>query len=205
MELWGLTGGIASGKSTVSRMLRAHGATIIDADALAREVVAPGTEGLAAVVERFGPDVLLPDGSLDRKKLGERVFSDATARADLNAITHPRIAQLALQRTAEAEQAGARVVVYDAPLLVENRLHELMGMKQVLVVACSRETQLRRLMQRDGLTLAQARARLAAQLPLSEKKKAATVVFQNDGKVEDLQRQVDQFWTGHAPGSERPN
>jgi len=192
VELWGLTGGIASGKSTVSNVLRQLGAVVVDADLLAREVLAPGSDGLTAVVERFGQGVLAPDGTLDRKKLGAVVFTDAKARADLGAISHPRIAALSAQRTLEAEAAGARVVVYDAPLLVENGLHH--GMQEVLVVAVTPETQKQRLMGRDGISEAEALQRMASQLPLAEKRKVATVVFENDGTRAELEAQVKRFW-----------
>lgn len=197
MELWGLTGGIACGKSTVAARLRQLGATVIDADVLAREVVAPGSPGLEAVVQRFGPGILKPDGSLDRAALGAVVFADPAARADLNAITHPRIAALSAEQTAQAQAAGAPVVIYEAPLLIENGLHH--GMNQVLVVAAPAHVQLARLMARDGLDEAAARARVASQLPLAEKRKAATVVFENDGSPAQLVDQVDRFWRVQAP------
>jgi len=195
--LWGLTGGIACGKSTVSRLLEQQGATIIDADVLAREVVAPGSDGLRDIVSTFGPGVLAPDGTLDRKVLGAAVFGDEGKRRALNAITHPRIAALAAQRTQEALARGDRVVIYDAPLLMENNLHH--GMEQVLVVAASEETQLRRLKERDGLDEAAARARMASQMPLDQKRQHATHVFENDGTLEQLEAQVHRFWQAHAP------
>lgn len=197
MELWGLTGGIACGKSTVSRMLAAHGAVIVDADLLARDVVAPGSEGLAELVASFGPSILAADGTLDRKALGVRVFADPEARGRLNRITHPRIAALSAQRTQAAEASGAHVCVYDAPLLVENGLHR--GMQQVLVVSCRPDVQLQRLMARDGLDEAAARARVASQMPLEQKRAVATVVLENDGPVQGLQAQVDAFWAAAAP------
>lgn len=127
MRVIGLTGGIASGKSTVAAMLRALGAPIVDADLLAREVVEPGTPALAEIEARFGAEVLGPDGRLDRKRLGERVFADPGARAALNAITHPRIAQASAAALAELATAGHKVAFYEAALLVENRLHERLG------------------------------------------------------------------------------
>ncbi|MBI5496930.1 MAG: dephospho-CoA kinase [Deltaproteobacteria bacterium] len=192
MEIWGLTGGIACGKSTVSRLLAAHGAAIVDADLLARRVVATGTDGLAAVVARFGPDLLAPDGTLDRKRLGALVFADAQARRDLNAITHPRIAQAAQHEVAQAAARGAPVAIYDAALLVENGLHH--GLREVLVVAASEPTQVARLRARDGLTEDEARARIRSQAPLEDKRRAATCVFENDGSLQHLQAQVDRFW-----------
>lgn len=196
MERWGLTGGIASGKSLAAQRLRQWGLTVVDADALAREVVAAGSPGLAEVVARFGPGVLRPDGSLDRPALGARVFSDAAARVDLNAITHPRIAALAGARAEQARAAGARVFVYEAPLLVENGLHR--GLDEVLLVAVSPQTQLERLQSRDGLGLEAARARLAAQLPLDDKRRAATVVFDNEGTAAQLLARVDAFLEARA-------
>lgn len=195
--LWGLTGGIACGKSTVSRLLEKKGATIIDADVLAREVVAPGSDGLREIVSTFGPGVLTPEGALDRKALGAAVFGDEGKRRALNAITHPRIAALSAQRTQEAMARGDRVVIYDAPLLVENGLHH--GMEQVLVVAATEATQLRRLRERDGLDEAAARARMASQMPVAQKRAVATQVFENDGTLAELEAQVEKFWAAHAP------
>lgn len=189
MKLYGLTGGIATGKSTVTAMFRALGLPVIDADALAREVVEPGQPALAELGARF-PGVIGPDGRLDRKKLGERVFGDPAERAALNAITHPRIRELALRRTAELAETGAPVALYDAPLLIENRLHE--GMDGVILVWCPREVQRARLMARDGLTEAQAEARLASQLPIDAKRPYATWLIDNSGALEATRAQVEQ-------------
>lgn len=197
MELWGLTGGIACGKSTVSGMLAQRGAVIVDADQLARDVVAPGQPAWTALVEAFGPSALAPDGQIDRKYLGTLIFGDNDARARLNAITHPAIAVLAAQRTAQAQAGGAAVCIYDAPLLVENGLHH--GLREVLVVTAQPQTQLQRLVQRDGLTPAQAQARMDAQMPVAEKARVATHVFANDGALADLEAQVAAFWTATAP------
>jgi dephospho-CoA kinase len=197
MELWGLTGGIACGKSTVSRLLAQRGAVIIDADVMARAVVEKGSDGLAELVKVFGAGILLPDGTLDRKALGQKVFGDEKARAALNAITHPRIAALSAQKTQDALAQGARVAVYDAPLLIENGLHH--GMQEVLVVAASPDTQVARLRQRDGLSEADARARMASQMPVEEKRKVATQVFENQGSLQDLEQQVETFWRRVSP------
>lgn len=191
MRIFGLTGGIASGKSTVSTMLRELGAHVLDADVIAREVVAPGTPGLAAIVEHFG-DVLAPDGSLDRKALGERIFGSQAERAALEAITHPRIRQAFLEQTWALADRGVTELFYDAALLIENRLHE--GMDAVIVVWVPREVQLTRLMSRDALSPAQAEARLAAQLPLDEKRKLATEVIDNSGSHEQTRAQVQALW-----------
>jgi dephospho-CoA kinase len=161
---------------------------VIDADQIAREVVMPGGEALAEIVAAFGEEMLGADGALDRAKLGARVFGDAGARATLNMITHPRIGQRMWQRAEEAGAAGHRWVVYDAALLVENRIHLMLD--SLIVVAASRATQLERVMSRDGLTLEAAEARLASQLPLEDKVSVADHVIWNDGTVEETAAQV---------------
>lgn len=188
----GLTGGIASGKSTVSAMLRELGAEIIDADQVARDVVAPGTPALAEIAERF-PGVVSPEGKLDRAALGRRVFSSVEDRASLNAITHPRIQAEVLARTEALAARGAPVAVYDAALLVENGLHHAMD-GGVILVAASAETQRARIVARDGLTPADAEARIRAQLPLEEKRRHARWVIENDGDLESLRAQVERTW-----------
>lgn len=193
MKLIGLTGGIASGKSAVARMLRARGVPVIDADQLARDVVAPGTDGLRAIVERFGAGVLLDDGTLDRKKLGAVVFGDDAARRDLNAITHPRVAQLAMEKLEALRASGAPVAVYEVPLLFENNLEGMMD--ATVLVAARDDVQLARLMARDGIDEAAARARMNAQMPLAEKRKRATFVLENDGTLGDAERQLDEIWS----------
>ncbi|HJL04535.1 MAG TPA: dephospho-CoA kinase [Polyangiaceae bacterium LLY-WYZ-15_(1-7)] len=185
----GLTGGIASGKSTVAALFAGLGIPVVDADQLAREVVAPGTEGLAAIVETFGDAYLAEDGSLDRKKLGALVFDDAGARRKLNAITHPRIAQAAMKRMAELQSHPAPYVLYEAALLVENRIHEAFG--ALVVVSVDEATQVARLRERDGLSEAEARARLEAQLPLAEKVAVADYVIDNGGTREQTAAQVE--------------
>jgi len=191
VKLYGLTGGIASGKSTVSRMLRELGAHVLDADVIAREVVEPGTPGLKAVAERF-PGVLDPDGRLDRAKLGARVFGDPQERAALNALLHPLIGQQFMLRTQALAEQGVERVLYDAPLLIENRLH--LGMDGVVLVWVPREVQKARLMARDGLDEAAAEARLAAQLPLDEKRQHATWVVDNSGELGTTRARVDEVW-----------
>jgi dephospho-CoA kinase len=186
----GLTGGIASGKSTVAATFRDLGVPIVDADAVAREVVLPGTPGLTAIVSSFGPEVLLPDGSLDRKKLGERIFGDEAARRTLNAITHPRIAAESARRVAELSTGPAPYVIYEAALLVENGLAR--AFDALVVVAVDPETQVRRLMARDGIDEAAARGRLATQLPLEDKIAMADHVIDNGGTREETRRRVEE-------------
>lgn len=187
----GLTGGIGSGKSTVSARLRELGAVVVDYDLLAREAVEPGTPALAAIRERFGDAVVAADGSLDRPALGQVVFADDTARRDLEAITHPAIRDLAAARVAAAPDDA--VVVHDHPLLVE------MGMAAscdvVVVVDLSPELQVRRLVEQRGMTEADARARLAAQTSREARLAAADEVLDNQGTPEDLRAAVDALWT----------
>jgi dephospho-CoA kinase len=186
----GLTGGIGAGKSEVSRRLGALGAVVVDADLIAREVVAPGTPGLAAVVVEFGTDVLLPDGSLDRPKLGSVVFADPARLAALNAIVHPLVGQ----RSAELEaRAGTDdVVVHDVPLLAENKLSFRYDL--VVVVDAADGTRLRRLVELRGMAEAEARARMAAQAGREERLAVADLVIDNDGPLERLAPQVDALW-----------
>jgi dephospho-CoA kinase len=193
MRVIGLTGGIASGKSTVSEMLRELGAPIVDADLLARQVVEPGAPALAEIVERFGAGVLDEDGRLDRKKLGAIVFDDAAARRDLNRITHPRIAAAGQEAIAAHGAAGAAVVIYDAALIVENNLHRALA--GLIVVSLPRDVQRQRLMERDDIDAEAAEARIAAQLPLEEKVAVADYVVDNSGTLEQTRSQVEAIWT----------
>jgi dephospho-CoA kinase len=189
VHLFGLTGGIASGKSTVAARLRARGLPVIDADALAREVVAPGSEGLRAVVEAFGSAVLGPDGALDRKALARVAFADPAARKKLESITHPRIGALALERAAAHGRAGEPLVCYEAALLVENGLAD--AFRPLVVVSCPPEVQLARVRARDHASEQDARARIAAQRPLAEKVAAADHVIDTSGTLGDNARQTD--------------
>jgi len=191
VRIYGLTGGIASGKSTVSQMLRELGAHVLDADAIAREVVEPGTLGLAEVGARF-PGVIGPEGRLDRAKLGARVFADPTERAALNALLHPRIREAFLEKTQALAAQGVARVLYDAPLLIENGLH--VGLDGVVLVWVPRELQKARLKARDGLEDAGAEARLAAQLPLDAKREHATWLIDNTGDREATRAQVQEVW-----------
>lgn len=177
MRLVGLTGGIATGKSTFAAALRALGVPVVDADQLARGVVAPGAPALAEVAARFGPGVLAADGTLDRKALGALVFADPAARRRLEAITHPAIRRAMEAETARLAAAGHDLAFYDTPLLYEVGLEPAMAL--VVVVVAPPEAQLARLRARDGLTAAEAQARLAAQLPVAEKAARADVVVDN--------------------------
>ncbi|MEV2247137.1 dephospho-CoA kinase [Streptomyces sp. NPDC049970] len=187
----GLTGGIGAGKSEVSLLLARHGAVVIDADRIAREVVEPGTPGLTAVVEAFGPGILRPDGSLDRPALGSIVFADSGRLATLNGIVHPLVGA----RSAELERAAGdgAVVVHDVPLLTENGLAPLYDL--VVVVDASPETQLHRLVTLRGMTESDAKARMAAQATRAERLAVADVVVDNDGPISDLGPQVGRVWS----------
>ncbi|TME49402.1 MAG: dephospho-CoA kinase [Chloroflexi bacterium] len=192
MRLIGLTGGIATGKSEVAAMLAEHGATVVDADELAREVVRPGEPALADIASRFGAGVLTPDGTLDRERLGEIVFADASARRDLEGITHARIAALMQQRIADAAAREAPVVVLDIPLLLERDLENTVD--GVLLVHAPAGVQLARVASRDHLTDDAARQRLAAQLPIDEKRTRATWIIDNSSDLDSTRRQVDAWW-----------
>ena len=190
----GLTGGIGSGKSTVSALLASYGAVVIDADLLAREVVSPGTPGLAAIVEGFGAGVLLPGGGLDRPALGAIVFGDPAQLARLNAIVHPLIAARTADLRRAAESAGAPVVVHDIALLIENGLAGQYD--EVVVVLAGPEVQLDRLVRLRGMADADARARMAAQASDEQRLAVATRVLHNAGSLEALEPQVRALWAG---------
>ena len=205
----GLTGGIASGKTAVADALAAHGAVVVDADLLAREVVEPGTPGLAAVVERFGTAVLTPEGRLDRPQLGRIVFGDEPARRDLEQIVHPGVRR----RAAEIEAAAPTdaVVVHVIPLLVETG--QARDFDRCVVVDLDPATQLRRLQERNGLSVEDARARMSAQADRADRLAVADRVLDNNGSPEELRRQVDRLWdelraaadadAGRSPGAHR--
>ena len=186
----GLTGGIGSGKSEVSRLLVESGAVLIDADRIAREVVAPGTPGLEAVVEAFGTDVLAPDGSLDRPALGSIVFADPDRLAVLNSIVHPLVGARSRQLETAAPQDA--VVVHDVPLLAENGLAPRYDL--VIVVDAFPETQLDRLVRLRGMTQEDARARMAAQASREKRLEIADIVIDNNGSREELRRRVREVW-----------
>lgn len=188
MKLIGLTGGIASGKSAVSAILRKLGAQVIDADALAREVVAPYQPAWNEIVETFGNEVLQPDKTLDRKKLRRIVFDDPEARKQLEAITHPKIRQLAQEKIQDCAATGAPLVVYEAPLLFEANIH--LWLRPIVLVACDMTTQKRRLRERDHLTEAEVEQHLGAQMSLEEKRRLADYVIDNTGSLSDLEDKV---------------
>lgn len=190
MTTVGLTGGIASGKSLVGDRLAQLGAVVIDADQLARDVVEPGTPGLAQVRVRFGDEVIRLDGSLDRGKLGDIIFSDAAARADLNAIIHPAVREEAARLAAEAPADA--VIVQMIPLLVETGQQD--NFDAVIVVDVPDDVQLARLMARNNLSEAEARARIASQASRRERLAAATHVIDNSASVDETLRQVDELW-----------
>ena len=189
LNVFGLTGGIGSGKSTAAALFRERGVPVVDADELAREAVAPGSPGLAQVLEAFGPQIRAADGSLDRKQLGALVFADAEARKRLNAITHPLVRRLSQERFAALDHEGVPLAGYDVPLLFEVGLDAVL--RPIVVVVAREATQLERIQARDGISEAAARARLASQLPLADKQKRADYVLYNNGTPAALAAQVD--------------
>jgi dephospho-CoA kinase len=188
VKLIGLTGGIASGKSSVSAILRRLGAQIIDADALAREIVEPHQPAWNEIVNTFGNEILQSDQTLNRKKLRKLVFDEPNARKQLEAITHPKIRRLAQEKIAESVATGASLVVYEAPLLFETGIH--LWLRPVILVACDTATQKRRLQKRDNLTEAEIEQHLGAQMSLEEKRKLADYVIENNGTLEKLESAV---------------
>jgi len=191
--LVGLTGGIATGKSTVSEMLRRRGCVLIDADVLAREVVEPGEPALRQIVDEFGGDVLGPDGRLDRKKLGAIVFADPARRKTLEAITHPAIRERFARRLAELDEQGfAGVVVFDAAVMIESGNYK--NVDRLVVVATDEATQRARLEARDGMSAEQAIVRIRSQMPVSEKAKLADYVIDNAGDRASTEQRVEQVY-----------
>jgi dephospho-CoA kinase len=186
----GLTGGIGAGKSEVSKRLAAQGAVVIDADLIAREVVAPGTDGLAEIVAAFGPGILTPDGALDRVGLGDIVFADPDKLAGLNAIVHPRVGM----RMGELEDSAGpgAVVVHDVPLIAENGLAGAYDL--VVVIDVQPRVQLDRLVRQRGMSREQAEARMAAQASREERLAIATIVVDNSGSLAELDRQAGELW-----------
>jgi dephospho-CoA kinase len=195
MLVVGLTGGIGSGKSTVASLLARRGAVVVDADALARDAVAPGTPGLSEVVARFGAAVVGARGELDRGALAAVVFADAAALADLNAIVHPWVRAAIAERLAGLD-GGAfdGVVVLEIPLLVESG--RSYGASKVIVVDCPEDVALRRLVEERGMDEGDARRRMAAQVSRADRLAAADVVVDNSGSLADLERQVGEVWAG---------
>lgn len=193
----GLTGGVASGKSTVAAILRELGAVVIDADRVARDVVAKGTPGLAEVVAEFGPEVLTPDGELDRPAMATRVFGDEQARRRLEAIVHPRVFEEVRRRESEAPEGA--VVVHDIPLLAESGRADTFD--AVVVVDADPATQVERMRRDRGWSEEDARARMGAQASREQRRSIATHLVTNDGSLEDLRRQVEEVYRSLAAGA----
>jgi dephospho-CoA kinase len=191
VKLIGLTGGVGSGKSTVAGILRDLGADIVDADEAAHAVYAPGTPGFDAVVSEFGPEYVR-NGNIDRARLGRLVFDDEDARGRLNAIVHPLVREWMAERTREAAERGAEVVIHDVPLLYENGLEDLFS--SIVLVYVPEDVQLARLVQERGLDEDRARAMIAAQMPIDEKRRRAHHVIDNSGTREETRRQVEEMW-----------
>jgi dephospho-CoA kinase len=192
MRVIGLTGGIASGKSTVARMLRDLGAEVLDADQVARDVVAPGQPALDEIVRAFGREILDDSGALDRKKLGAIVFADPDKRRTLNGITHPRIGAATALKLQALRERGLPVAIYEAALIVENKMH--LGLDGLIVTSVDEPTQLERTVKRDGLSADEAWARLRAQAPLADKLAAATWVVDTGGSLEETRARVRGLW-----------
>ena len=186
----GLTGGIATGKTTISNYLKTKGIPVLDADEYARKVVEPGTPGLTDIVNTFGKQVLQSDGSLNRKLLGQIIFNDMTARQTLNDITHPRIQQMMTVELQKLAKDKTPLVILDIPLLLEN--HNIAGADAIMVVTVPESIQLNRLMQRNNLTKEEAQGRIDAQMPLSEKEKLADFIVDNSGTIANTLTQVDK-------------
>jgi dephospho-CoA kinase len=188
VKLVGLTGGIASGKSTVAKILERLGAAVINADDLSREVVEPGKVAWQEIIDAFGTGVLQPDQTLDRQKLRTVIFSDRDGRKKLEAIIHPRVRALAEERIRDHTVAGYSIIVYEVPLLFEGKLHE--WLRPVILVACDVDTQRSRLQERDHLTQTEAQKHIDAQMSLAEKRRLADYVIENNGSREELEQQV---------------
>ncbi len=190
----GLTGGIATGKSTVTSMLRELGAYVVDADVWARKVVEKGSPGLAGIVQAFGPGILQGDGTLNRAALGQIVFQDAEARQRLNDITHPKVRDGMRQETAAyLEKHPDTPIVWDVPLLFEGETRNLVDV--TILVYIPEEVQRMRLMSRDGLSEEDANRRISAQMPIEEKRALATYVIDNSGSLDNTREQVTRIWT----------
>lgn len=186
----GLTGGIATGKTTISNYLKSIDIPVLDADEYARKIVEPGTPGLAAITNTFGEQVLRADGSLNRKLLGQIVFNDSSARQTLNDITHPRIQQMMADELHRLAEQQIPLVILDIPLLLENK--NVAGADAVMVVTIPESLQLTRLMQRNNLTEKEAQSRISSQMPLVEKEKLADFVIDNSGTISSTQKQVEK-------------
>ena len=189
----GLTGGIASGKSVVAARLAEHGAVVVDADRIAREVVEPGTPALARIAEEFGPDVIAPDGRLDRAALGAVIFADDGKRGILNSITHPAVLELSQQRFAEAAAADPHaIVVYDVPLLSEARGKAEFDV--VVVVSAPEEVRIERMVSLRGMSRAEAENRIRSQVPEADRRALADILIESGGSLDDTLAQADAVW-----------
>ncbi|ARU59711.1 dephospho-CoA kinase [Tumebacillus avium] len=189
----GLTGSIATGKSTVSKMFADAGAVIVDADKIVREVQQPGQQAFQEIVDHFGKEVLLPNGELDRAKLGSLVFGNEENRLKLNAIVHPRVREARDEQTRATLARDSRaIIIWDIPLLIETGIYQ--EVEKTVVVYVDRETQYARLLKRDELSAEAAEKRIAAQMPIEEKKRYADFLIDNRGTIEETQRQVQEVW-----------
>jgi len=192
MLVVGLTGGIATGKSTVARFLSQYGAAVIDADEISREIIVPETRVFKEIVNQFGSEILSQDGTIDRTKLGRIVFSDLAKLKILNEITHPPVIKIIKSKLKEfKKRQDQKIVVIDVPLLIEAGLRPLVDF--LVVVTAQEKTQIKRLQER-GLTLSEAKKRIKAQMPLSEKAKLADYVIENDGALEELEQKTKALW-----------
>ncbi len=192
MKLLGLTGGIATGKSTVSTLLKRLGAKVIDADELAREVVRPGQEAWREIIDAFGPTVVTEEGSIDRKRLRKIIFHDPAARKRLESILHPRIRALARERIQALSAEGHEIIIYEAPLLFETQAHH--WLRPVILVACDEMTQRKRLRERDGLSEKEIAEHLSAQMSLEDKRQLADFIIENSGDLKTLEKEVLALW-----------
>ena len=193
MVIIGLTGGIASGKSTVAKMLKERGAYLIDADQVAREVVEPGEPAWLDIHRWLGDEILLPDRSINREKLAELVFADEVMRQRLNSIVHPRVASRFIERSREIrEKEPGAIIVYDIPLLIEAGMHKMVDL--VVIVFADKDIRLVRMEKRDGFSREEAERRFTAQMPLEDKKKYADYIIDNNGTLDDTARQLDSIW-----------
>ncbi len=202
MKVFGLTGGIASGKSTVAQILRAQGVWVLDADQVAREAVLPQSEGLRAICETFGEGVLLSDGTLDRKKLGDLIFRDPEARQTLNAILHPKIAEITARYLQQHAETGACCAVYEAPLIFENRMEG--SFEATILVAIPEDLQRQRLCEREALSPEDAQARIDAQMSLAKKRALADHILENDQDLESLRQKTLALWKRICPEQTHP-
>lgn len=194
MKIIGLTGGIASGKSTVSNMLKELGAIVIDADLISRDVVSQGETAYNKIIESFGRDILMADGNIDRKKLGSIVFSDQEKLILLNQITHPEIIKKLKEKIAFYDKEKEKAVVVDAPLLLETNLYKYFDFDSIWLVAVDKETQLKRLMERDKISRSAAESRISAQMTNEQRMKYANVVIDNTKSLNIVREKVNELW-----------